>query len=445
MNDMEALEGRFLLAATALAALPDGLVELGPDTRVQPLSIGGDSLGNFYVAGTFAGKFDFNLKASRRFIVDGGTESLFLARYSAAGGLYWVTTLRYADGTTPQINSVAVDKSGDLYVGGQFTKAPKTGTPAGQWVIPNYDEKIQTISTVWKIRQNGSLTWSNSIVRQTNNRYSALHIAVDRLGRVYETGNVVTNPGSDFRVQFEVSRLSADRGRKVWTTNLADDFPLAIAVDRHDDPWIAAQAGLANQLVHYSTSGKIKDSIDFASKAKSGLVAVGGIAFDRDDDIITSGGVIGAFDFDPGPGEQMLGTPEGDEQLSNFYISKITPVHKLFFGQVLGAVGKQDTSPGVSVDKSGVIRVAGVIGGVVDFNGRRSGTFVVDPENQQDLFVADYDAKGRFLSAQTLPRSDSREDIAGTAFAAGRTLVLAMFRRINSPNDGTLIWEVKAI
>lgn len=444
--EMECLEGRFLLAAAgALPALPNGLVELGPDTRVQPLSIGGDSLGNFYVAGTFSGNFDFNLKASRRFIVDGGTESQFLARYSATGGLYWLTTLKYADGTSPHIYGLSVDKSGDVYLGGEFTKAPPARTPPGQWVIPDYDEKIQTISTVWKINQNGSLTWSNSIARQKNNRYAALHIGVDRLGRVYETGNVVTNPGSDFRVKFEVSRLSADRGRRVWMTKPGDDFPLAIAVDRHDDPWIAAQTGMGNQLFHYSTSGKIKDSIAFATKAHSGLIAVGGIAFDRDDDIITSGGVIGAYDFDPGPGEQMLGTPEEDEQLSNFYISKITSDHKLVFAQILGSVGKQDTSLGVRVDKSGVIRIAGFIGGTVDFNGRRSGDFVVDPANQQDLFVADYDSKGHFLSAQTLPRPDSREDIEGAAFDAGRTLVLAMFRRINAPNDGTLIWEIDDI
>src|SRR4051812_35670537 len=85
---VERLEERRVLASGAAS-----LMELGPGGSPAPLAMAADARGNYYVAGSFSGTADFNPMRSRTYSVEGGQYSVFLARYSASGGLYWVIAL----------------------------------------------------------------------------------------------------------------------------------------------------------------------------------------------------------------------------------------------------------------------------------------------------------------------------------------------------------------
>ena len=101
---------------------------------------------------------------------------------------------------------------------------------------------------------------------------------------------------------------------------------------------------------------------------------------------------------------------------------------------------------GVSVDSTGLIHLAGMFDGVVDFDPSSAGQTLLDSADpvqtmQQDLFFASYDHAGRFVSARSLPRPDNREDVIAAVFARERVLVLGE-SSYSGNRRSALVWQV---
>lgn len=80
-----------------------------------PIALTTDSAGDVYALGTFTGTVDFggtSLSSS------GGSQDLFLARYTPTGVLRWVRGYGGAERDT--VGALGRDDNGNLYVGGQF-------------------------------------------------------------------------------------------------------------------------------------------------------------------------------------------------------------------------------------------------------------------------------------------------------------------------------------
>jgi len=146
------------ILGTALLALA-----LAPAAHaVWPTSAGGDGddhasatvvgpTGAVYVTGSFSGEavFGDGVTISAR-----GPEDIFVARYTQAGTLDWVT--RAGSSLSDRANDIALDESGDVYITGRFT---------GQADFGNTELSSQTLDPdvfVAKLDASGQWQWARA-------------------------------------------------------------------------------------------------------------------------------------------------------------------------------------------------------------------------------------------------------------------------------------------
>jgi hypothetical protein len=437
---MEALESRIVLAG----GVPT-LADVGPGTDM--VASAADRQGNYYVAGLFHGKVDFNPRASRDYELDGGADSMFLARYSAKGELYWVTALRIPTpgNATAQVSSIATDDRGDAYLAGSFYGRPVREAATGQLTLSppaQHDPK----STLWKFHKDGSFSFANRIEQVAHQSVSASHIAVDHFGSIYATSNVI-NYSADDPAQYTIQSLltkSNANGVQIWSKEISDHYPSAVVIDRHDNPWVAVthlnfsdpDIGLA---LEFNGRGRFLDSTAIASGF--GSFSVESFAFDAEDNLITTGAFSGIWDFDAGAGERLLGARDPRSGYANAFVSKIRPNHDLVFANVIGGE-LHDAAEGVTVDDSGRITVAGMFNGTVDFDPSARGAYLLQSKGgggtfDQSLFCASYDHAGRFLSASSPSGPDTSVDIVTAIFPRGQAVVLGNW------GNKSLLWRTQ--
>jgi hypothetical protein len=118
----------------------------------------------------------------------------------------------------------------------------------------------------------------------------------------------------------------------------------------------------------------------------------------------------------------------------NAFVAKYTPDRHPIFARVLGGRKASTISAGAAIDPAtGNIFLAGSISGRADLDPTRAGTLVIDSgdldlddhDDVGDLFVAKFDAKGRFLTARSLSMPATDEVAYAMAVApGGRVTVL---------------------
>jgi hypothetical protein len=426
MAGVEELERRVVLSGGA-----SSFIEVGLPGRTFPSAIAADARGNYYVAGGFDGVVDFNPKRNRTYLVDGGKTSSFLARYSASGGLYWVISFRYVSGQTgaAEIKALATDGRGDVYAGGFFQGRPTRDRAGGTWTLPAPGDE-QPSSTLWKFHRDGSFSFANEVPRFDGDSISASHVAVDRYGSIYTADYVITNTfNGNFTTRCFLTKMTSS-GKQVWSRPFVDNsYPSTLEIDRHDNPWVAAVHYFGEEhpavllASKFNGRGRFQDDVPIAT----GVLNINlQLTFDSEDNLVAAGGFNGQCDFDPGVDMRILGPKDPRDGNVNMFLSKITPEHTLLFAELIGGRGNEGAA-GVSVDATGVIRVAGTFAGVTDFDPSRGSETLLDSGDpaREDLFSAAYDHAGRLMSATSLARPDERELVTGVASGRGGLVVLA--------------------
>ena len=191
-----------------------------------------DGSGNVYVAGSSTSTWG---EPVRDF---SGHGDAFAAKLADDGSLIWNTFLggEHPGGTTG--HAIAVDGSGNVYVGGRSSAT--WGSPVRAYSGNGHPGDGDAFAA--KVASNGSLTWNTFLGGSSAKGWDyGLAIAVDGSGNVYVTGWSPATWGSPVRAHSEgadgfdafAAKLASD-GSLTWNTFLggdSNDYGFAIAVD----------------------------------------------------------------------------------------------------------------------------------------------------------------------------------------------------------------------
>jgi uncharacterized protein len=241
-----------------------------------------------------------------------------IAKFDKSGKFVWIKEFGGADHWT-QANSIAVDVSGNIYIGGitQIGALPKQigdiRYAKGRWINP-YIAKFNSI---------GELLWSTKLGGGNDDDLTG--VDTDRTGNVYITGNTksklfptlnANQPTRPGREDAYVAKFSPD-GRLLWSTYLGgtgNDRANAIAVDVtgniHVTGYTASisfpiknafqeqRAGLVNAFVTtFSPEGKIIRSSYLGGSGNESALDIGfSITTDQNANVYATGSA-GSLDF----------------------------------------------------------------------------------------------------------------------------------------------------
>jgi len=197
-----------------------------------------DASGNIHVCGVTKG----NLGGRSAGDWDG-----FLVKYDASGKLLWKQQL----GTPAEdwFNAVAVDSSGNVYVGGE-TEGSLAGTKDKPWgcdvILVKYDAS-------------GKLFWSRQIVTPGEISF-CLSVAADSSGNVYITGETCGSIGGPNAGWYDAYLIKYDSsGTVLWKRQFGsdlDDCGCSVAVDDAGDPYV----GGYTHAIHNGSHPEKKDA-----------------------------------------------------------------------------------------------------------------------------------------------------------------------------------------
>lgn len=197
----------------------------GGTSTDRGLSIDIDASGNCYVTGIFNGTANFDGTN----ITSAGAEDVFVAKYTTAGALDWVSS---AGGAGADIgNGIAVDNSGNVVVTGEF----KGTSTFGANTITSTNNSTDVFTT--KLSSTGTFTWVEQ--GSSSQTCRGIDVAADGAGNVYITGQFSdsitfdqTQNNTMLNVIFVVKYNSA--GVEQWFRLIgggASNITKAIAVD----------------------------------------------------------------------------------------------------------------------------------------------------------------------------------------------------------------------
>lgn len=150
-----------------------------PEGNVYVRGITNDSSGNTYVVGYFdSAKIVLGSVTINRI----GNSSAYVAKVNSHGTVVWAQGFS-GTGATLFGQAVAVDSSGNVYVGGHFQSANLT--------VPSLTKVGATDTFIVKLNSSGTIVWSKRFGGASANMY-CYSLAVDGSGNVYSGGAFTT-------------------------------------------------------------------------------------------------------------------------------------------------------------------------------------------------------------------------------------------------------------
>jgi hypothetical protein len=401
---IDALERRRLLAFVP--------IQFGSKGYDSGYEVATDSAGNVIVAGLFAHTVDFGAVkggASHNKLTAVGDTDIFIAKYDGTGSLIWVEQIGGEEsdpkddlpidpnragsfvnrvGIQPNyygeyINSVAVDTSGNVFLGGAFFHTADFDPGPGKLEL-TADEKYGLYDAfLVKLDTNGKLIWADAFGGQFNDVING--VAVDPQGNPVVTG-------------YFTRRADFDPTSK-------GDFSLD-ALGR-DDIFVAKYTGAGGKLIWVDQFGGEQTQI---SERDAG----NGVALDANGNIYVTG-TFGddKVDFDPGPAQYIL---KGVKRTDMFLLA-LSPRGKRVFAESVGGKGFE-----------GGVKIA-VQGDRIFTAAYFSGTTDVDPgakvqeltstgdDRHTDLLISAFNLDGSLVWAKPMGGEDY-ETIGGFGVGA---------------------------
>ncbi len=392
-----------------------------------------DASGNVYIAGRFSGTADMDPGAGTTNLVSAGGEDIFFAKYNSNGELGWAFR---AGGTgSDRSLAIAVDGSGNVYIGGYFTGTADFDPGAG---TSNLISASGNCAFFAKYNSSGELLWAKSIGNDIGSQTKSLK--VDGSGNVYITGyfngNLDFDPGAgSFNLEsagsLEIFFAKYDtNGDFVWAKSIAGegyDEVFSLSLDGSSNIYLAGNfmetadfdpSGGTTNL----TSGPSMYDVFFAKYNSSGSLTwaknVGGsssqeikaISVDGSGNVYITGRFTSTVDFDPGAGTTNLISTDFSEDI---FFAKYNSSGSLTWAKNVGS-DLAEISNDISVDGSGNVYITGNYGGTVDFD-PGAGTTNLAAAGSYDVFFAKYDSNGDLTWAKS---------VGGTNFDNGIALEL---------------------
>jgi hypothetical protein len=343
--------------------LPDGGDELPtPFTPGLALRIGGtgvdviramrlDPSGNIVVVGTFTGVSPLG---GATLTSRGGTDG-FVAKYTPTGTLLWA---RGFGGTQDErVTDLAIDQSGNVYVGGGFEGTAGFDPTGGGLVLTSSGGEDGFIT---RFSADGTLGWAVRLGGSGLDEVSAL--TVDPGGNLYAGGGFSA-----------IATTLPVPGVSIQSAGGRDGFILALTT-----------AGAVRWAI--PVGGTQDDAIFGVASSPTGL-------------LVTTGIFRGVADFSRGGGSGPFLTSLGG---ADVFFAAFTPIGLLIRASSFGGSSDESMQPAsLSLDQAGNAILLGNFASSVDFD-PGSGVNAHASLSAADLFASRFDPNGNFVSVITL-------------------------------------------
>jgi pimeloyl-ACP methyl ester carboxylesterase len=400
-------------------------------------SVAVDVSGHAYVAGHFNSAI---MVIGTTTLSNAGGSDIFLAKYDAAGGILWATSI---GGTGADVaTAIALDTAGNVYTTGYFSGTVDFDPGAGAHPLSSTGNSV----FILKLDTSGAFVWAKSVGRAT-----ASSVAVDASGNVYTTGSFsgcaavdfdpgpeayfmtsAGNPSDGCTSDLFVSKLDS-AGGFLWAWQfggVADDSGISIATDADQNVHVTGTHSTNTPSGSSWCSSCYNVNIVLKLDAFGALLwqrQLGGadavtsysIALDASGSVYTAGQFTGTVDFDPGAGSYELTT----SSYANGFVSKLDAAGDFVWAKALGGSGALVIGNSIAVDSSGSVHATGTFEYTADFD---PGLGVFDlTANWWDVFLFRLDPSGQFVWARSMGGTDSDSgnaialDPSGTVYAAG--------------------------
>jgi len=153
-----------------------------------------NATGDVFVAGTFDGTVDFDPSSKTRNVSSGPNMAAFVLKLDTNGKFGWVSPfVGHSTSEYSFAQSLALDGSGNIIVGGAYTGAVDFNPGRGTTTLPTQGGFIT------KLNSSGNLVWARALEHSGPSTFLN-SLAVDTAGNIYATGTVGStadlDPGS---------------------------------------------------------------------------------------------------------------------------------------------------------------------------------------------------------------------------------------------------------
>ena len=359
----------------------------GPGLDI-PRALTLDDSGNIYVAAYFEGTSNFNPNPDTPVnLTSNGGRDACVSKLNPSGELIWAK--RWGGAVDDYGRGVAVDSSGNVYVGGYFENAanfnPDPGTPENRTSIGGRDPYLI------KLDSTGTLAWAKTW-GSTDHDYG-IYVAGDSSGNVCITGhfagtvNFNPNPGDPVNcttvglLDFYVSMFNTN-GELQWARTWGSDtydYAAGVSMDASGNVFVSGDFQHTCNFNPWGTplnitAGNMDPCVSkFDSDGNfQWAKAWGGSGHDRsyacaagnDGSVSVSGHFNGTANFNPNPGDPVEYTSHG---MTDAYLVKLDSTGDLMWARAFGA-SLNDFGYATHIGGTGNVFVAGDYQETVDFS-----------------------------------------------------------------------------
>lgn len=358
---LESLEDRCVPTATLGSVV--GIGSTGSDSAT---SVATDNTGNVYMTGIFSGTVDFDPATAHTgntdILTSGGASDIFVAKYDPIGALVWARQMTGAAGAFGAGKNLALDGSGNIYLGGYF---------GGQ--IAFGSTNLVSVTTrdgfVTKLDSNGNALWTTSWTDATKTYVQA--VAVDPAGNVLAVEEAGT---------LGIIRKFGPTGAPLWIDQIACGTgagATSVATDLAGSAYVcgsftgnvdfnpgsatytvsggaATENGYVLKLTPTGAFIWVSPFIGQTSHSVTGSSRCNDLALDQTGNIVVGGWYSGQVDFKPGNGTYILPSSSS----SAGFVTKLSGTGSFVWAtQVVSGTETFVTS--LTLDASGSIYVTG--------------------------------------------------------------------------------------
>lgn len=424
------------------------VVTAGGTGKDRGNSVAADLQGNAIVAGVYSGAIDVDPTPAVRRLPHVNGDETFVAKYAPGGALLWAVALTGVG--RQEIQSVAVDRAGNVYCGGYFENTVDFDPGTGRKSVTSLG---RADAFVLKLNSAGAFQW----VRRTGGAgdEGVVAIAADADGNVAAMG--MFNGTADFDPNAGVRSYATAGGFDLFVTKLSatgdtvyahriggtgEEFGNAITFDPAGN---AIASGSFSRTVDFNPSPVATANQTSAGASDVFVVKLapygtylasrrfGGAGNDQGGDVradawgnvVLTGQFFGTVDFNPSASVVANLTASGST--GDAFVAKLDRNFAYQWARRLGGNGN-DRGTDLGIDATGAVYVTGVFSGTADFDPSTGGTYnLTSASYSSDVFVAKLTAAGGFTWARRVGGAAANDIGEGLALAGSWVYVTGAF------------------
>jgi hypothetical protein len=428
---VESLEPRQLLAFA-----PQYAAQFANSGAFNINSVAADADGNSYIAGTFGGTVDFNIRRSGTFELDAADGPGFVAKYDAGGRLQWAQQIGEGGGATPAV--VAPDPFGGVLLVGTYAGSADLSVDPDAAFRQNAAGNRDIF--VIKLYPDGTQRFVS--VATTPADENVVGAGVDQGGTVYVAANLVQS-GQQTRgfvtkfngkgngkilgtygngtTAFDIAAMTVDRLGNVFLAGSVAGGGVDLDLDTPNSPppffnGPQAFAAASSFLLKYTQDG----TFTWADGLATSGITFDAMTTDFGGNLYVAGTYNGTADFNPSVRKDFPLTSVGGD---DSYVAKYAVNGALTHAWGIGG-GEDETTRDVIVDPiTNDVLVSGTFRGKTYFAPGVS-RYRLYSLGGDDAYVARYTSAGDLKEAAQFGNAD--DDTASVLAAGGGTATLYM-------------------